>query len=62
MAPTKEVHFRLRQSTVDKLRALLDRSAHRSLNALADEMLDTEATWRLTVADRQAEKDAHAKQ
>jgi len=40
MAPTKEVHFRLRRSTVDKLREELDRSPHRSLTALADELLE----------------------
>jgi hypothetical protein len=40
MAPTKEVHFRLRRSTVDKLRKELERSPHRSLTALADELLE----------------------
>lgn len=40
MAPTKEVHFRLRRSTVDMLREELDRSPHRSLTALADELLE----------------------
>ena len=42
MAPTKEVHFRLRQSTVDKLKAMLDDSPHRSLAALADDILGRE--------------------
>ena len=40
MAPTKEVHFRLRRTTVDMLRDELDRSPHRSLTALADELLE----------------------
>lgn len=40
MAPTKEVHFRLRRSTFDKLRQELERSPHRSLTALADELLE----------------------
>lgn len=44
MAPTKQVHFRLRQSTVDKLRVILADSAHRSLASLADEILDRELT------------------
>ena len=40
MAPTKEVHFRLRRSTVDMLRDELDISPHRSLAALADELIE----------------------
>ena len=41
MAPTKEVHFRLRRTTVDMLREELERSPHRSLAALADELIET---------------------
>jgi hypothetical protein len=42
LSVTKEVHFRLRQSTVDKLKAMLDDSPHRSLAALADDILGRE--------------------
>jgi plasmid stability protein len=40
MAPTTQAHFRLRKSTMDKLRLALDASAHRSMAALADDILD----------------------
>jgi len=50
MAPTKEVHFRLRRSTVEKLRQELERSPHRSLSSLADEILDEGLTRRLEKA------------
>ena len=40
MAPTTQAHFRLRNTTMDKLRAALDTSAHRSMAALADDILD----------------------
>ena len=42
MAPSKEVHLRLRQSTVDMLRAVLTNSGHRSMASLADEILGRE--------------------
>ena len=40
MAPTTQAHFRLRKTTMDKLRLALDTSAHRSMAALADDILD----------------------
>ena len=40
MAPTTQAHFRLRNTTMDKLRLALDASAHRSMAALADDILD----------------------
>jgi len=40
MAPTTQAHFRLRKTTMDKLRLALDASAHRSMAALADDILD----------------------
>ena len=40
MAPTKEVHFRLRRTTVDMLREELERSPHRSMAARADEIIE----------------------
>ena len=40
MATTTQAHFRLRKSTMDKLRLALDASAHRSMAALADDILD----------------------
>jgi hypothetical protein len=42
MAPSKQVHFRLRQSTIDMLRAILADSGHRSMASLADEILGRE--------------------
>jgi len=44
MAPSKQVHFRLRQSTIDMLRAILADSSHRSMASLADEILGRELT------------------
>ena len=40
MAGIKNQMLRLRSDTVDKLRTILDASAHRSMSALADEVLD----------------------
>jgi len=40
MAGIKNQMLRLRSDTVDKLRTVLDASAHRSMSALADEVLD----------------------
>lgn len=40
MATTTQAHFRLRNTTMDKLRLALDASAHRSMAALADDILD----------------------
>ena len=40
MAGIKNQMLRLRSDTVDKLKAVLDASAHRSMSALADEVLD----------------------
>jgi hypothetical protein len=40
MAGIKNQMLRLRSDTVDKLKTVLDASAHRSMSALADEVLD----------------------
>ena len=40
MAGIKNQMLRLRSDTVDKLKVVLDASAHRSMSALADEVLD----------------------
>jgi hypothetical protein len=40
MAGIKNQMLRLRSETVDKLRAMLDVSPHRSMSSLADEILD----------------------
>ena len=57
MAVTKQVHLRLRSSTYSKLLAIFDASAHRSINALIDEMLEKEANRRVKIMDREAKKD-----
>ena len=40
MAGIQNQMLRLRSDTVDKLKTVLDASAHRSMSALADEVLD----------------------
>lgn len=56
MAPSKQVHFRLRTSTYDMLRHCLSTSAHRSMAALADEILEQELSKRINgQQDRAAE-------
>ena len=40
MAGIKNQMLRLRSETVDKLRFVLDLSSHRSMSALADELLE----------------------
>jgi len=40
MAGIKNQMLRLRSETVDKLRFVLDASSHRSMSALADEVLE----------------------
>lgn len=44
MAGIKNQMLRLRRETVDKLRYVLDTSTHRSMSALADEVLDAGLT------------------
>jgi len=44
MSDTRPTLLRLRHTTVDKLRAALSQSAHRSMASLADEILDRELT------------------
>jgi len=51
MATTKPTLLRLRTTTVDKLRAVLETSAHRSMASLADEILDNELNVRLARLD-----------
>ena len=56
MATSKQVHFRLRTSTYDMLRHCLSTSAHRSMAALADEILEQELSKRInSQQDRAAE-------
>ena len=57
MAVTNQVHLRLRSSTYCKLLAIFDASAHRSINALIDEMLEKEANRRIKIIDREAKKN-----
>ena len=51
MATTKPTLLRLRTTTVDKLRAVLETSVHRSMASLADEILDNELNVRLARLD-----------
>lgn len=51
MSDTKPTLLRLRQSTVDKLKAVLAHSAHRSMASLADEILDKELSKQLDIHD-----------
>ena len=44
MAGIKNQMLRLRRDTVDKLRAVLETSTHRSMSSLADEVLDAGLT------------------
>jgi hypothetical protein len=44
MAGIKNQMLRLRRDTVDKLRAVLETSTHRSMSSLADEILDAGLT------------------
>lgn len=55
MALTKQVHFRLRLSTYDMLRHCLNNSAHRSMAALVDEILEQELIRRINKIDTAAE-------
>jgi len=57
MAVTKQLHLRLRSSTYDKMLAIFSASAHRSMNALIDEMLEKEANRRVKIMDREAKKN-----
>ena len=56
MADTKPTLLRLRTKTVDKLKAALAVSAHRSMASLADEILDRELTNRLGVEEDKLER------
>ena len=56
MAITKEVHFRLRRTTVDLLREELDQSPHRSLAALADELIEMAILRRRNERARQEDR------
>jgi hypothetical protein len=51
MAGIKNQMLRLRSDTVDKLKVVLDASAHRSMSALADEVLDKGLTRMLMEQD-----------
>ena len=51
MAGIKNQMLRLRRDTVDKLRAVLETSTHRSMSSLADEILDNELNVRLARLD-----------
>lgn len=51
MSETKPTLLRLRTTTVDKLKAALDVSAHRSMASLADEILDRELSSRLDIEE-----------
>ena len=52
MAINPNVHLRLRRSTHDKLRAVLELSAHRSMSSLADEILEEGLNQRLDNGSR----------
>jgi len=56
MAGIKNQMLRLRSDTVDKLRAMLDVSPHRSMSSLADEILDTGLTK--MIRDQDSDKAA----
>ncbi len=55
MAPVKQTHFRIRTSTYDMLRHVLEGSAHRSMAALVDEILEQELPKRLKRTDDAAD-------
>ncbi len=44
MSTIKQQQLRLRRETIDKLRAVLATSTHRSMSSLADEVLDAGLT------------------
>lgn len=52
MTDTKPTLLRLRISTVEKLRAAVNNSAHRSMASLADEIIDNELTKRETSEEK----------
>jgi len=56
MADTKPTLLRLRTTTVDKLKAALAVSAHRSMASLADEILDRELSSRMDAEEDKLEK------
>lgn len=55
MAPVRHIHFRIRTSTYDMLRHVLEGSAHRSMSALVDEILEQELPKRLKKTDQAAD-------
>lgn len=46
MATTKQVHLRLRSNVYDMLKQAVDNSAHRSMSAFIDEILEQELITR----------------
>jgi len=56
MATTKQVHLRLRSNVYDMLKFAVNNSAHRSMSAYIDEILEQELTRRVNShSDRAAE-------
>jgi len=51
MSGIKQQQLRLRNETVDKLRFVLDASSHRSMSALADEVLEQGLDQRIAAMD-----------